>query len=68
MSRPRLAPAPRGLARPLWADFVIAGLTWWAVLLPLEYGGSFAVVLASIASGTLLVALLGARAWRGRIK
>ena len=26
--------------RPLWADFLIAGLAWWAVLLPLEFGGA----------------------------
>jgi hypothetical protein len=50
--------------RPLWADFLIAALVWWAVLLPLEYGGAATLVIASIAAGAVLVALLGTRGWR----
>ena len=55
--------------RPLWADFVIAALGFWVVLLPLEYGGAAALVLAFAVSGALLAGLLAARArrtWRSR--
>jgi hypothetical protein len=52
--------------RPLWADFVIAALAWWAVLLATSFGGGFALVLASAVSAALLVSLLTTRAWRSR--
>ena len=32
--------------RPLWGDFVIAALVFCFVLLPLEYGGTSALMLA----------------------
>jgi hypothetical protein len=51
---------------PLWADFVIAGLVFLAVLLPLEYGGTSAVLLAAVVAGALLVLLLAHR-WQRRI-
>jgi hypothetical protein len=47
--------------RPLWADFVIAGLMFWAVLLPLEYGGGSAVTLAALVAGGALALLLAHR-------
>jgi len=45
-------------ARPLWADFLIAVLVFWVVLLPLQYGGGSAVVIAAVVAGTFLVVLL----------
>jgi hypothetical protein len=50
--------------RPLWADFVITGLIFWAVLLPLEYGGGSAVVLAAVVAAGALALLLVQRWWR----
>jgi hypothetical protein len=50
--------------RPLWADFVVAGLAWWAVLLVTSFSGSFALVLASFVAGVLLSSLLATRARR----
>jgi hypothetical protein len=50
--------------RPLWADFVIAGLLFWVVLLPLEYGGASAVILATVVASGALALLLAYRWWR----
>jgi LPXTG-motif cell wall-anchored protein len=47
--------------RPLWADFLIAVLVFWAVLLPLEYGGGSAVTLAGVVACLALLLLLVAR-------
>jgi hypothetical protein len=52
--------------RPRWADFVIAALAWWAVLLSTSFGGEYALVLASAVSGALLLSLLATRVWRRR--
>jgi hypothetical protein len=52
--------------RPLWADFVIAVLVFWAVLLRFEYGGTSAVVLAAVVAVSVLMLLL-ARRWRRRM-
>jgi hypothetical protein len=52
--------------RPLWADFVIAALVFWIVLLPLEYGGTPALVLAVVVASAVLVLLLAGR-WRRRM-
>jgi hypothetical protein len=51
--------------RPVWADFVIAALMFWAALLPLEYGGVPAIILAVLLAAGVL-ALLLARRWRRR--
>jgi hypothetical protein len=51
--------------RPLWADFVIAGLIFGAVLLPLEFGGGSAVIVAAVVAGGALALLLTYR-WRRR--
>jgi O-antigen/teichoic acid export membrane protein len=53
-------------ARPLWADFVIAALVFSVVLLPFEYGGTSAVILAAVVAVGVLVLLLGRR-WRRRM-
>jgi Flp pilus assembly protein TadB len=52
--------------RPLWADFLIAALVFCAVLLPLEYGGESAVVIAAVVAGVFLVLLLLRRLRRER--
>jgi len=52
--------------RALWADVLIAALVFWAVLLPLEYGGESAVVIAAIVAGATLVLLLVRRVARRR--
>jgi O-antigen/teichoic acid export membrane protein len=52
--------------RPLWADFVIAALVFWVVLLPFEYGGTSAVILATVVAAGVLTLLL-ARRWRRRM-
>jgi hypothetical protein len=52
--------------RPVWADFIIAALVFWVVLLPLEYGGDSAVWIASVVAGAFLVLLLLRRLWRRR--
>jgi O-antigen/teichoic acid export membrane protein len=49
--------------RPLWADFVIAALVFWVVLLPFEYGGMSAVILPTVVAAGVLTLLL-ARRWR----
>ena len=59
--RPRIPPT-----RPLWADFVIAAFAFWVVLLPLEYGGTPAVILAAVVAVAVLLLLL-ARRWRRRV-
>jgi hypothetical protein len=51
--------------RPLWADFFIGGLIFWAVLLPLEYAGGSAVILAAVVAAGALALLLTHR-WRRR--
>jgi len=51
--------------RPLWADFVIAGGTFWLVLVPFEYAGNSAVVVAAIVAGSVFLLLQAAR-WRRR--
>jgi hypothetical protein len=50
----------------LGVDVVIAALAFWVVLLPLEYGGRSAVILAAVVAGGVLFVLLAAR-WRRRI-
>jgi hypothetical protein len=52
--------------RPLWADFLIAALVFWVVLLPLEYGGESTVIIAAAVAGLSLVLLLLRRLWRRR--
>jgi hypothetical protein len=52
--------------RPLWADFVIAAFAFWVVLLPLEYGGTSAVILAVVVAVAVLLLLLAGR-WRRRV-
>ena len=49
--------------RPLWADFVIAALIFWAVLLPLEFAGGSAVIVAVVAAAGAVVLLLMYRRW-----
>jgi hypothetical protein len=51
--------------RPLWADFVVAALIFWAVLLPLEFAGGSAVIVAAVAAAGALGLLLMHR-WRRR--
>ena len=51
--------------RPLWADFVIAALIFWVVLLPLEYGGGSALILAALVAAGAFALLLVLR-WRRR--
>ena len=53
-------------ARPLWADLAIAILIFWAVLLPLEFGGGGATTVAVAAAIAVLAGLEVARIVRGR--
>jgi hypothetical protein len=47
--------------RPLRADFLVAALVFWTVLLPLEFGGWSALTLAGVVAGFVLSLLLAAR-------